>query len=546
MEAMRNNGMGGATIVPIYGVKGYEDQYIEHLSPKFIDMMSHAAQEAKRLGMWVDMTPGTGWPFGGPFVTEEWCDTRAKLEKNNQLILFPGRKVKRAAPGGAGLCIDPYSPEAMSRYLSYYDKAFDRDDITLPRAFYHDSFEFQGNWSRALPEEFKKRRGYDLMKHLPVLFGKNNDLELEIMARIKSDYRETLADLHLEYIEVLAAWAESKGRTTRNQAHGSPANLLDVYAASGIPETETFGATPFKIPGIRREAHNVRKDYPQPLINRIASSAAHVAGKPLVASESCTWIRNHFRAALSQAKPEIDQLLLNGINHIFIHGTCYSPKEAPWPGWLFYASFEYNPRNAIWRDAKYLNAYITRCQSILQSGAPDNDVALYWPIYDIWHDSDPKKMQQMLTVHHTEWLTDSSCGKTAEWLKDNGYGFDYISDRQLRADLSKPYQAVVVPKTEHMPLATLKKLFALADGGQPVIFLDQLPTDVPGLHKFANRRSELKQLLKGRQKMVVNTGDLKQSLANTAVAREPMSARTGTSLIGIGTARQMPGTFVSK
>ncbi len=405
METMRKNGMGGGTIVPIYGVKGYEDRFIEHISPKFIDMMSHAAKEAERLGMWVDMTPGTGWPFGGPFVTEDWCDTRAKLDKDNKLTLFPGRRVKRAAPGGAGLCIDPYSPEAMRRYLTYFDKAFDREDITLPRAFYHDSFEFQGNWSRALPEEFKRRRGYDLMEHLPEVFGTSQDADPETMARVKSDYRETLADLHLEYIEVLEAWAKSKGRTTRNQAHGSPANLLDVYAASGIPETETFGATPFKIPGIRREADNVRPDYPQPLFNRMASSAAHVAGRQLVASESCTWLRNHFRAALSQAKPEVDQLLLNGINHICFHGTCYSPKEAPWPGWLFYASFEYNPRNAIWRDAKFLNEYITRCQSILQAGSPDNDVALYWPIYDNWHDSDPKKMQMMLTVHHTDWLS---------------------------------------------------------------------------------------------------------------------------------------------
>ena len=118
--------------------------------------------------------------------------------------------------------------------------------------------------------------------HLPALFGTGDP---ETVARIKSDYRETLSDLHLAYMEVLQKWAESKGRTVRNQAHGSPSNLLDLYGAVGIPETETFGATPFKIPGIRRVANNVREDYPQPLINRMASSAAHVTGKRLVASE---------------------------------------------------------------------------------------------------------------------------------------------------------------------------------------------------------------------------------------------------------------------
>ena len=79
-------------------------------------------------------------------------------------------------------------------------------------------------------------------------------------------------------------------------------------------------------------------------------------------------------------------MFLSGVNHIFYHGTCYSPDEAAWPGWLFYASTEMNPRNSIWHDVPALNAYIARCQSVLQSGQPDNDMLLYWPIYDFWND----------------------------------------------------------------------------------------------------------------------------------------------------------------
>jgi hypothetical protein len=310
------------------------------------------------------------------------------------------------------------------------------------------------------------------------------------------------------------------GCTTRNQAHGSPSNLLDLYAASGIPETETFGASPFLIPGIRRAEDNIREDYPQPLINRMASSAAHVTGKPLVASETCTWIRNHFRASLSQVKPEIDQLFLNGINHIFFHGTCYSPKEAPWPGWLFYASMEYNPRNAIWHDAQLLNEYITRCQSILQSGMPDNDVALYWPVYDIWDNKD--EMQQMLTVHDAEWLISSPCGKAAEQLKAEGFGYDFISDRQLLAGHDFSYKAIVVPQTGHMPIATLKKLLEISASGQPVLFLESLPGDVPGFNMLEARRAEFKDLLKGQEKFVVNHSSLEDALTKTASLREPM------------------------
>ena len=62
-----------------------------------------------------------------------------------------------------------------------------------------------------------------------------------------------------------------------------------------------------------------------------------------------------------------------GVNHMFFHGTCYSPKNDPWPGWKFYASIDMSPTNSIWRDAPYFMQYVERCQSFLQWGQPDND-----------------------------------------------------------------------------------------------------------------------------------------------------------------------------
>ncbi|MDA3925739.1 MAG: hypothetical protein PF904_13655 [Kiritimatiellae bacterium] len=44
LETMHKAGMGGATIVPIYGVKGYEKKYLQHLSPEFVNMVSHASR----------------------------------------------------------------------------------------------------------------------------------------------------------------------------------------------------------------------------------------------------------------------------------------------------------------------------------------------------------------------------------------------------------------------------------------------------------------------------------------------------------------------
>ena len=88
-----------------------------------------------------------------------------------------------------------------------------------------------------------------------------------------------------------------------------------------------------------------------------------------------------------------------------------------------------NPANSIWRDTPALNAYAARCQSLLQSGRPDNDILLYWPIHDFW--SDPAGEVKQFTVHARAWLEDQPVGRAANWLWEHGWQFDYVSDRQL-------------------------------------------------------------------------------------------------------------------
>ena len=124
----------------------------------------------------------------------------------------------------------------------------------------------------------------------------------------------------------------------------------------------------------------------------------------------------HFHETLGDLKDLIDQLFAAGINHVFYHGTCYSPDDAAWPGWVFYAATQMNPRNAIWHDAPILNAYIARCQSFLQTMTPANDVLLYWPIADLWHHPDGLAMG--LGVHDRKWLDEQPVGITARALSN--------------------------------------------------------------------------------------------------------------------------------
>jgi hypothetical protein len=240
---------------------------------------------------------------------------------------------------------------------------------------------------------------------------------------------------------------------------------------------------------------------------------------------------------------------------MFYHGCCYSPDEAGWPGWHFYASTEMNPRNSIWRDAIAVNTYATRVQSILQSGQPDNDILLYWPVEDFWMQPGDKLLPQ-LTVHARDWFEGQPIGQTAKELWDKGYAFDYISDAQLKTAKVKKgkiqmpggkYQVVLVPACKFIPLTTFKQLLALAKNGATVIFEQQLPADVSGENDLEKQRAEFKRLASdvlagslesgiggsvkkmGSGQILFNGGDVNQ-LIHAHVKPEPLT-QSGLSFV---------------
>jgi len=529
LEQLKDGGIGTVHIVPIYGAKGYEDRYLPFLSDKWLEMLQYILQKADSLGMQVDMTTGTGWCFGGPDLTRDQWDAMAFLdEKTGKLKINYDRMVKRAAPGGAGHMLNPLSPAAITSYLKRFDPIL-KDGTLRPRAQYHDSFEYFANWSPELPEEFKKRRGYDITEHIQTLFG--SDENQDRASRIKYDYRLTAAEIHREFIQIWSDWARSGGMLTRDQAHGSPANLLDVYATADIPETEMFGSAEFAVPGFRRESRFSRPPDSDLRICRMASSAAHVAhtpGRQLVSAETCTWLREHWHGTLGQIKLQMDLFFLAGINHVFYHGSCYSPQDAPWPGWFFYASTKVDWRNSIWRDIPLLNNYLARCQSVLQAGQPANDILLYWPIHDLW--MEPQGLLKNLSVHYNQWMDQQRIGQVAKLLDETGYAYDFISDQMLyqlhceKGKLKAPggqYRLIVVPHCKFMPAETLKSLADLAEQGAVIIFEQSLPADVPGWSNFADRRTEF-AAAKARLKKVTITTDIDEALSNAQVKREPL------------------------
>jgi hypothetical protein len=609
MEQYAAVGLGGLEITPIYGVAGYESQFIDYLSPKWMQVFSHTLREAKRLNMQIDMATGSGWPFGGgpligdvdackDFVYKTWTlkggetvkepiafeqqpyldaigNTLADLEnvypkntegnaivsvlkesaqvkdasklaepvyanKNLQALAinqlkykknlplqvvmaysdkgqnieltskvdakgnlswkapdgnwtiyalfmgWHGKMVERAAPGAEGNAIDHFSETALKKYLSRFDTAFVGNDLSQLRGFFNDSYEVddargQSNYTPGFFDEFKRRRGYDLKFYLPQLLKKNPD---ETSVRVLFDYRQTIADLLLEKFTVpWHNWAKAKGKIVRNQSHGSPANILDCYGVVDIPETEGTELLRFKF----------------------AVSAAHILDKPLASAEAATWLNEHFKSNLGDVKTAIDKYFIGGVNHIVYHGTSYSPMNDPWPGWLFYAAVHFQPIHPFWKDFGTLNNYVTRCQSFLQSGKPDNDVLLYFPFSD--HNSEPGRD----LLHHYDGMKgfeSTDFNKVAEDMLQKGYAFDFISDKQLQqvtvngSVLQTPggkYRTIVLANTKYLPLETLEKLLALAKGGAKIIIYKNFPGGVPGYSQLEARQQQFTKITSALQ-----------------------------------------------
>ena len=614
-------GLGGLEITAIYGVKGAESQFIDFLSPKWVDMLAHTLTEGQRLGLGVDVAQASGWPFGGPWVTPadackyvayqtyalqggqqladkvsftqkpiataighrvaikqladpvattknmqalaleqvrfekplplqalmaypDACpaiDLTAKVDASGKLnwtapagtwtlyAVFQGwhgKQVERAGPGGEGDVIDHFSKTATAHYLQRFDQAFKGREVAKGiRAFFNDSYEVddaqgEANWTPLLFSEFQRRRGYDLRQHLPALFAKAG---VEENQRVLTDYRDTISELLLEnYTEAWATWAHGYEVRIRNQAHGSPANILDVYAATDIPETEGENLTRIKF----------------------ASSAAHVTGKPLTSAETATWENDHFLSTLSDVKKAVDRMLLGGVNHIFYHGTAYSPPAAAWPGWLFYAAVEFNPQNPFWQDFGQLNRYAAHCQSFLQAGQPANDVLLYLPQYDAYQRPGKVLLQHFDGIEHG--FKGLPIEATSELLLKQGYGYDFISDKQvqqvqasgtgLRTGGGAQYRTILVPAARTIPLPTWQHLVQLAQAGATIVVQGQLPTDVPGLGNLAARQAAFKKLVAqlsfkptvGGQRATVGKGafllgsEVAQLLAQAGVQREEL------------------------
>lgn len=386
-----------------------------------------------------------------------------------------GQKVVGGAGAGPQLVLDHMSKQAFDLYAQrvggtahQYDGQYFGHGL---RAIFCDSLEVQANlyWSDHFLEEFRQRRGYDLTPYLPILKIPGFEVPYNATAarlplynikgigdRVRRDYWQTVSDVMIEnFYSPFIQWAADNNLQSRVQAHGSPTDLLRVYGASSIPETEDL-------------LDNGRYDF-----LKMASSGADLYGRKIVASESFVWHGKAYQTTPEKIKRYADELLTAGINEIIYHGFPYKYMDRPYPGWHPFAlggafSSDMNQTNPFWPFLPQLNEYITRLQYISQTGTTVAPVALYRSMlaYDAISPSPPEPKIDTL-------------------LMNAGYNFDHIDaytilmskvvDSKLISPGGGQYSVLVLPRQESISVKLAVQLATFARLGLPIVMIGDVP-----------------------------------------------------------------------
>ena len=111
LQAMKDGGIGGFEAEPSYPLavdqttNGVTTTNLKLISPQHLSLLNYTAAKAKTLGLRMDMTLGSGWPFGGPHIPPELAAGWLRVEsvpvgEAADRVPLPRLKPGEKLPGG--------------------------------------------------------------------------------------------------------------------------------------------------------------------------------------------------------------------------------------------------------------------------------------------------------------------------------------------------------------------------------------------------------------------------------------------------------------
>jgi len=407
-------------------------------------MTVYAKTCADSLGLGCDFTFGTLWPFGGTFVsdadrTKKWGDSAFKQPL----------RLSWTHPD-TGNVLDHLNREAFDRYATVMGKALTPALAGSQSALFCDSWEVETKflWTDGFDKKFEEKYGYDIIPFMDSIYADYN-------TGTRYDYMKLVADLVLnEFYIPFHEKCHEMGAISRVQCSGSPTDIIRAYAAMDVPETEAM--------------------LYEPNFSRIVASAAVLANKPYVSSETFTclygWPANHIREEqTADLKMVADALFANGVNQIIWHGMPFNPVGVDTI--YFYASVHIGEKGALSEELPAFNKYLAKVTDAMRFGEVYTDVAVYLPLEDAWIAGElPAEMQLPWAwgfyEMRYEYVNKELEGYQPLWVNADFLKQGHVADHKLHIN-GKVFNALYV-EAEYLDVESLDIIHSLAKQGLPV------------------------------------------------------------------------------
>ena len=375
-----------------------------------------------------------------------------------------------------------------------------------------DSWEAgETTWTKLFPQEFKELRGYDLVKWLPALAGKNIGGAASA-AGVRRDYYRTIADLIAKnHYARLGKISHNNGLIAFSEPTGPNSGQLDqMKNCAGVD----IAMGEFWVPSVHRPLPSKR------FLLRNAASANHIYGKRITPCEALTSVGPFWEESFFDLKNTADQAFCDGCNLIVLHNWSHSPSVTAKPGYVYFAGTMYSRNTTWWEQTPAFNTYLGRCSFLLQQGLFVAD-ALYYRGEAIGQ-GEQKKTKPALPA---EGYDHDNCNLDALLTRVS------VKDRRLVLPDGMSYRVLVLPDNSPMPIEALEKIAALVDAGATVV--GPRPSGLAGLAVKPETKAKFDALverlwsLKGAASLVQQTSQIGKLLSDLKVP--PDFAFTGLS-----------------
>lgn len=365
--------------------------------------------------------------------------------------------------------MDYLNPAATKQFLSWtheqYKKSFGEEFGKTFMGFMGDEPDFAYTpWTPGITGEFKKLKGYDIEPYIATFFVQKPE---EQYKRMKADYWDVWSGLFRDnFFKVQADWCREN-----NIEYIVHLNHEDQLPGLVRSSGDFFRNMRYvAVPGVDAIWSQIwmdhAADYP-----KLASSAAHVYGKPRSFTES--FAAYTYRPTVPQAKWVLDYQLVRGINSVQIMFMSASARPRTIP-----VNAPNQGKPPVQRTSFFMSdtfpgvaAYMNRSTYLLSQGRPACKTALYVPASSMWL-SDNESNASLLSA--------------SQQLLENQYDFDFIDQEALSTMMisgkgsfknlsGQEYTAVIMPKVSILSVKELKRLKEFASAGGKVIFLGNYP-----------------------------------------------------------------------